>query len=349
MQKNKTKSYNSPGVIKKTIGRARRLALPAIVDFIDYALKLKNGNKFNHPYYISAENEYQPFFIIGSGRSGNTLLRKLLVENSEAVIPPEIPGLGNTIRCFSRYRGVEWGECVEKTLKMFFLQANVDIETKDKKGNIIKYNLVDDLELDFDHLEAKLSNLPPKQQALSTIITEIYNQYSINKTGKVLPWGDKTPWNVFHFARIEKVFPKARYIHMVRDGRDVVASYVSSFGEEKNITVRDASHRWCDSLLMIRRRIENEPEGFFLEIRYEDLVRNHNEITTKIMQFLNLTKKDGRFLLGDNDDTNMLHHQNLNLPVSGRSIGSFKSKLSNKEKTQMMKIIRPYLHMYNYE
>lgn len=136
---------------------------------------------------------------------------------------------------------------------------------------------------------------------------------------------------------------------MVRDGRDVVASYVSSLGEEKNITVRDASHRWCDSLLMIRRRIENEPEGFFLEIRYEDLVRSHNEITTKIMQFLNLTKKNGGFLLGNNDDTNMLHHQNLNLSVSGRSIGGFKSKLSNKEKTQMMKIIKPYLHMYNYE
>tara|TARA_B110001469_G_C9636135_1_gene319013 strand:+ start:83 stop:1147 length:1065 start_codon:yes stop_codon:yes gene_type:complete len=348
-QNNKTKKFSKPNFVRKTIGRVRRLVPSFVVDSIDYLAKIKNGNKYNHPYHNPSENEYQPFFIVGSGRSGNTLLRKLLVENSEVVIPPEIPGLGNTIRCFSRYRGVEWSQCVEKTLGMFVAQANVSIETKDKEGGVIKYNLLYDLGLDFDHLKTKLSNLPSEQQALSTIIAEIYTQYSINKTGKVLPWGDKTPWNVFHYARIKKVFPKARYVHMIRNGKDVVASYVSSLGEEKNITVKDASYRWRDSVLMLRKSIGKIAKGCFLEIRYEDLVTNHNEISNKAIDFLNLTKKNSLYVLGNHDDTNMSHHKNLNLSITRRSIGGFDYKLSNKDKALTLKIIKPYLKMYNYE
>lgn len=44
-----------------------------------------------YPFYDEKTKlSCNPFFIIGSGRSGNTLLRAILWKNEEVVIPPRI-------------------------------------------------------------------------------------------------------------------------------------------------------------------------------------------------------------------------------------------------------------------
>ncbi len=37
-------------------------------------------------------------------------------------------------------------------------------------------------------------------------------------------WGDKTPGYTQHIRKISKVLPEARFIHLIRDGRDVTLS-----------------------------------------------------------------------------------------------------------------------------
>ena len=39
-------------------------------------------------------------------------------------------------------------------------------------------------------------------------------------------WGDKTPMYMQHLRLLERLFPDARYVHLIRDGRDAALSFL---------------------------------------------------------------------------------------------------------------------------
>src|SRR5262249_35446578 len=43
-------------------------------------------------------------------------------------------------------------------------------------------------------------------------------------------WAEKTPGYTFHLAFLDELFPDAQYLHLIRDGRDVVASFRERWG-----------------------------------------------------------------------------------------------------------------------
>jgi hypothetical protein len=70
-----------------------------------------------HPLHRSEPLE--PFFIVGSGRSGTTLLRRLLESSPALHVPPELHQLGEAIRVFRRNCTLPWPELVRATLAVF--------------------------------------------------------------------------------------------------------------------------------------------------------------------------------------------------------------------------------------
>ena len=40
-------------------------------------------------------------------------------------------------------------------------------------------------------------------------------------------WGDKTPLYMQHLPLLERLFPSARFVHLIRDGRDAALSYLA--------------------------------------------------------------------------------------------------------------------------
>ena len=82
-------------------------------------------------------------------------------------------------------------------------------------------------------------------------------------------WGDKTPYYLRHMAMLAAVLPEARFVHIVRDGRDAALSIVPLwFGPN---SVEEAAADWRDTVLEARRQAATLPH--YLEVRYEDLVR----------------------------------------------------------------------------
>jgi Sulfotransferase family len=72
--------------------------------------------------------------------------------------------------------------------------------------------------------------------------------------------------HVQHLDLVSEVYPDARFVHIVRDGRDVTRSLVAQpWGPS---TVREAATEWRDSVLAGRRT----RDARYLEIRYEDLL-----------------------------------------------------------------------------
>jgi hypothetical protein len=98
-------------------------------------------------------------------------------------------------------------------------------------------------------------------------------------------WINKTPRLLLCLEGLYALFPTARCIHIVRDGRDVVASNLSlSWGPEN---VRDAARRWKKRLAG-RSRVDPARQAF-LEVRYEDLIQAPRETLADIFAFLGLS------------------------------------------------------------
>jgi hypothetical protein len=99
-------------------------------------------------------------------------------------------------------------------------------------------------------------------------------------------WGNKKPSYALHLAETEAVFPGAKVVHIVRDGRDVVLSMrrASHMLVEKNWYF--AASDWKEHVLLARQAGQQLGPGRYLEIRYETLLAQPIEVFRTLLQFL---------------------------------------------------------------
>ena len=101
-------------------------------------------------------------------------------------------------------------------------------------------------------------------------------------TGKTR-WVDKTPNYVMHLDFINEMFPNCKVIHVIRDGRDVVASCKEMWGKKGFYQgVRD----WLGAIEKARKASRWLGEERYYELRYEDLVVEPRRELKAITDFL---------------------------------------------------------------
>jgi hypothetical protein len=97
-------------------------------------------------------------------------------------------------------------------------------------------------------------------------------------------WGDKTPGYLRRMRKIERALPEARFIHLIRDGRDVAVSITGlHFGPD---TVRDAAQRWASRVRKARR--QGAEVQHYVEVRYEDLVLEPEPTLRRVCDYVEL-------------------------------------------------------------
>jgi hypothetical protein len=96
---------------------------------------------------------------------------------------------------------------------------------------------------------------------------------------------ERTPWHVEHLPLIAEVYPDARFVHIIRDGRDAVRSLVHWYWGPT--TVRDAAAEWRRSVEAGRAASPGLGEKL-LEVRYEDLLANLREGVERIYAHVGL-------------------------------------------------------------
>jgi hypothetical protein len=99
---------------------------------------------------------------------------------------------------------------------------------------------------------------------------------------------DKHPGYSWHVHDIHRLLPKARFIHMIRDGRDVAVSMVAArkragFGRR---SIQASSIAWKEMVLAARRA--KRFEGRYLEVRYEDLLDRGLDTLNSVFSFCEL-------------------------------------------------------------
>jgi len=113
-----------------------------------------------------------------------------------------------------------------------------------------------------------------------------------HETGK-LRWGEKSPKNVTVIQRIFKSFPESRFIHIIRDGRDVACS-LRNFPKHRvvdgkiikldtNNPIDQCISIWVES---VRAGIEWRDDPRYMEIKYEDLVSEPRQTMEAVLSFL---------------------------------------------------------------
>lgn len=100
--------------------------------------------------------------------------------------------------------------------------------------------------------------------------------------GKVR-WAEKTPNYALHLDYINELFPTCQVVHIIRDGRDVVASHLDRWGY---ISAVKATRKWPLYIDRTRRAGARLPADRYQEVRYEDLVGDTEAVMRKLLDFL---------------------------------------------------------------
>jgi hypothetical protein len=97
-------------------------------------------------------------------------------------------------------------------------------------------------------------------------------------------WGNKTPYYLTRMTVVQERVPEARFVHIVRDGRDVALSTIPLwFGASD---VAGVAREWSWGLGAARRQAQGLRH--YTEVRYEDLVRDPSAVLRVLCEFLDL-------------------------------------------------------------
>jgi hypothetical protein len=247
---------------------------------------------------MNQKNPVPPFFIVGAGRSGTTLLRLMLCGSGELFVPPEAWFFGRVISelphdrplgiddlgkieqiCVEDSRWKDWS-CARDKLHLLLVSC---------RG--LKLDAV------LDALFRGVFDLPPHVR-----------------------WGEKTPRHSHIALRIAEVFPRCQFVHLLRDGRDVSSSMLAR-GWYDGSARRVAEH-WS-GCVEGAARAQSCGSLRYLEVRFEKLLFEPKVQMERICQFLGI----------DYDDRMLMYSQQVDRLIPAGEAG-FHGKLSGGLETR---------------
>lgn len=245
--------------------------------------------------------------IVGSPRSGTTLLRFMLDSHRELAIPPETGFL--SLGPKFRGRGDRLREQFFRALTNFPREAPT----------------WPDFEIPKESFRASLKEVEPF--TIAEGYRAFYRLYAA-RFGKSR-WGDKTPIYCMELSAIRKVLPEARFIHIIRDGRDAALSLRRMWFSPGWEIEKQAAH-WRDYVLAARRAGAGRPD--YIEVRYEDLILNTRETLNRICTFIELDYDDAMLSYYTRTPERLKEHKGRFLP-DGTVLRSQEQRLSQQRRT----------------
>ena len=189
-----------------------------------------------------------PLIVLGVRRSGTTLLRVMLDRSAELAIPDEsyfIPQLAD------RHRG--------------------PVEPRAFLDDLRRLPTVREWGINVAGVTARLEPGSSPGAAIAAVYLEYAAQHGKQR------WGDKTPMYMQHLPTLERLFPDALYVHLIRDGRDAAISFLQM---PAGIVTRTWGHpedvagfacQWRTEVAAAQALGRRVGPRYF-EVRYEELV-----------------------------------------------------------------------------
>jgi len=277
---------------------------------------------------VALPDQNAPIFIVGSGRSGSSLLSKMLDMHSRIGIPPES--------------------------HLFIIFQPVLPYYGDLSVRRNQERLVDDIVSTFAirqwspklDREAILANIEVAN--FGGIVDATIRSWA-SQQGKVR-WGEKTPSHTYHWREILHYFPNARFIHLMRDGRDVALSYKKADAGPK--TFYSAARRWRAELEAVAELQAAVDPSQIIDVRYEDLTADAETTLRAICDFLGETFEPAMLEFYKQETA---HHRvnrdlnNINKPLMSNNTQKWRREMTPDDLRIWESIAGPTLERLGYE
>ncbi len=210
-------------------------------------------------------------FIVGCPRSGTTLLRRIGDAHPQLAVVHETRWIART---FEQRRGITSEGLVTPRLLERLLRP------KRLKS------------LQMGEAEMKRAFAGSDGVHFSTFVTTLFDRYG-EREGKVLV-GDKSPGYVRYLPTLHELWPQAKFVHVIRDGRDVCLSVLdwrraatgfASFDEDP-VTTTAVWWEWYVRLGLEGGRTLGA--DLYHELRYEALVADPEQESVGVCEFLEI-------------------------------------------------------------
>jgi hypothetical protein len=253
------------------------------------------------------ESQSMPF-IVGAPRSGTTLLRFMLDSHPLLAIPPET-GFLSALAQFPRD-----GDASRDAL--FQLMTNFPPNEPAWQ----------DFGLDADELKSKLDCIQPFD--LASGFRAFYRYYASRQNK--CRYGDKTPIYALHVAAIRQILPEARFIHIIRDGRDTALSLRKVWFTVPDRSIPGLANYWKAFVCAARASAGNA--GDYMEVRYEDLVRDPEPVLQRICAFVDLPFDSSMLRYFERTPERLKEHR-TRVSVSGNVVVTHEQRLQQQRLT----------------
>jgi hypothetical protein len=233
-----------------------------------------------------------PVIVLGVRRSGTTLLRVMLDRNPALAVPDEsyfVPQLAR------RHRGT--------------VDPPSFVDDLRRLPTLVDWGLSP--EVVTRRLRAGMTT--------GEAISAVFEAYAAER-GKPR-WGDKTPLYMQHLPLLERLFPEARFVHLVRDGRDAALSFLSmpagimtaGWGHPRDAA--GFASQWVTEVRAARDLGARVGPGRYHELRYEALVADPAAELRQVCVFAGLDYDDEMLgYVGQTESARKEHQQRLNEP-----------------------------------
>ena len=166
----------------------------------------------------------------------------------------------------------------------------------------------------------------------SEALDAVFSAYAA-KHGKPR-WGDKTPMYLRYLGLVDRLFPDAQYVQLIRDGRDAALAFLDM---PEGVVTRTWAHprspagfacEWRTEVRRARELGRQVGPSRYLEVRYEDLVSDTEGVVRSICEFARLPFAPQMLeFAGAVDVSAKPHHQRLLQPPT-RGVRDWRTQMS---------------------
>lgn len=282
-------------------------------------------------------------FILGSPRSGTSILGELIASHAK-------------VHYIFETRNVWQKESVTPVQRKIGerLSSHTLTEADYKKK---------DAEKIFNYFNNSLKNTMPPLSRFYRLVKWLLFFYFPKKIIV-----EKNPRNSLRIPYIKAIIPNAKFIHIIRDGRDVTCSLLPGIGGKywnharpdnyEKLTAFDSIKRcaltWQEIVLTVEREFSKLPDNSKHVIKYESLLDDTKSEAIRLFDFLKLKITPGiseviKTIQNETEQSyhalDQLHWYRAN---HKKRIGRYRENLSAEQQKEVLKLLGGTLNKFGY-
>lgn len=274
------------------------------------------------------------FFVLGNPRSGTTLFRLALNSHPKIVVPPEC---GFALWLAEKFH-----------MKTGAQQSRMAFVT-----DVLQTKKIETWGLTGEDIHGVISMSDP--QSYSELCRCVYLAYARKRSKLPAIVGDKNNYYMDHSEQLGHVFPRAKKLFIIRDGRDVACSYLalssissdSPYRPKLHSDIREIATEWSRNA----ERLLSAVEAGAVFIRYEDLLRRPRETLTHVCGFLGVDYDEAmlNYQASNDEPEEFLKWKPRTVEQLDESrIGVYKRELTGRQLGAFCEVAAPWLVRMGY-